>query len=45
MQAEASNPGLVHDFVDRILEQEQVVGGADTTEKFLRIAAREIDRE
>jgi hypothetical protein len=34
----------VHDLVDRILEQEQVVGGQDTTERFLRASAREIDR-
>ncbi len=38
-----ANPGLIHELVDHILELEQAVGGTDTTERFLRIAAKDLD--
>lgn len=42
-KAEAANPGLTHELVDAILELEQVKGGVDSTEKFLRAAALDIE--
>ncbi|EGD75681.1 hypothetical protein PTSG_07801 [Salpingoeca rosetta] len=41
-KAEASNPGLSHDFVDLILEKTQSKGGQDLTEKLLREAHRDV---
>ena len=35
----------MHELVDQILEIEQVSGGTDTTERFLRIANKNIDRK
>ena len=44
-QAESSNPGMSHDFVDLILEKTQSKGGMDLTEKLLREAHRDVDCE
>lgn len=41
-KAEAANPGLTHELVDAILESEQSKGGEDSTERLLRVAARDI---
>eukprot|EP00055_Hartaetosiga_balthica_P007724 m.27031 g.27031 ORF g.27031 m.27031 type:complete len:211 (-) comp5906_c0_seq1:857-1489(-) len=42
-KAEACNPGLTHEFVDKILDKSQSQGGDDLTEKLLRGAALEVE--
>eukprot|EP00730_Choanoeca_flexa_P014452 TRINITY_DN6327_c0_g1_i3.p1 TRINITY_DN6327_c0_g1~~TRINITY_DN6327_c0_g1_i3.p1 ORF type:complete len:211 (+),score=58.27 TRINITY_DN6327_c0_g1_i3:136-768(+) len=41
--AEANNPGMTHELVDKLLEAAQSKGGMDITEQLLRKAASDID--
>jgi len=42
-KAEAANPGVVHELIDIILDDQQSKGGEESIAKLLRIAGREIE--
>eukprot|EP00039_Didymoeca_costata_P025239 m.12687 g.12687 ORF g.12687 m.12687 type:complete len:208 (-) comp4711_c0_seq2:164-787(-) len=41
-KAEEANPGVVHEFIDIVLESEQSKGGEESIEKLLRVANNDI---
>lgn len=41
-KAEEANPGIVHEFIDKVLEAEQSKGGEESVERLLRVASNDI---